>query len=198
MKKFVLCIAGVLALVGCGDDGGGRTTMDSGITLMDTGTAMDSTTPPPGDSGTPPPADSSMPPADTGTPPGDCNISMTGQLSGAGCFPRCTAATGMAAQACMDNTCLQTALDADMTPAISVSAGGMPLEVDCALCYSLGVNSCAAELCPTEFNAFAMCSQAMTSDCATEVDAVNACIMGMMDSFQSCAGPRITPCFSTT
>lgn len=167
--------------------------MDSGITLMDTGTAMDSTTPP-ADTGV---ADTGA--VDTGTPPpADCTVSMTGQLTGAGCFPRCTAATGAAAQACMDQTCLQTALDGDSTPSISIDAGGTPLDVTCALCYSLGVNSCAAELCPTEFNAFAMCSQAMTSDCATEVAAVNACIDAMTDAFQTCAGPRITPCFSTT
>ncbi|MGE0785770.1 MAG: hypothetical protein AB7S26_08780 [Sandaracinaceae bacterium] len=138
---------------------------------------------------------------DAGPPAGSCAVSSVMPLPAA-CLPRCSNATLQAANACTDAACQQAALDADTTASIQLTTPGMPVALDCATCVAWQQETCAAEVCPTEYMALITCLQmngGMAAMCMAENTALNTCAnMTQMAAFQACANPRASMCFSAT
>jgi len=182
MIKKVTLLGAIMALTlaGCGSGGhahdAGFTLMDSGTSAMDSGTTtMDSATA-----------------VDSGTG-GACAISDMG-LTGTGCFPRCSMSTLSAVNACIGRTCVQGVLRADTTPSLVITpAGDAPIEVKCLQCYRIQLKSCIGEACPSEFNAWGMCTDAGGA-CTAENSALNSCISAS-STYLPCAQARIRMCF---
>lgn len=142
---------------------------------------------------------------DTGGGGGSCSLTVSagnfGSLS-AGCFPRCSAATLTAINACTTAACQQSALDADTTPGTAWTANGMAAtaELDCGGCFGnqqlhcFSVSGCAAEV-----DAYVTCaSGAGMPTCTTELTAVNTCGMTNETAIQACANDAtmgIVACF---
>ena len=111
MRTFgLISVALAMGVAGCGDDS--RPGTDGGITLMDSGGRDGGGT------------DGARP--DTGGG-GACTLTDNG-LTGAMCFPRCSAATASAVNMCADGACQQAATMADTTAPITIDVGGMPFE----------------------------------------------------------------------
>ena len=185
---LMICAATLALGLGCddgrsGEDGGGIVLMDSGPdTTPDTGT-------PPG-------------PTDSGVTPASCAISSFMPLP-AGCLPRCANSTVGAINSCPDPetmpmefvTCRTMALQNDPTPdgTLSFPDGSMQ-PIDCEFCYNFQIQTCIAESCPTEYQAWGMCDP-MMSDCTAQTDALNSCIQMNNAGISSCAMPRVSACF---
>lgn len=190
--------AALLGLLACG--GRDSSSRDGGpiIMLMDGGgTGTDSGTGGGTDSGT------------MRTDSGSMSGSVCGSVAGAsgfpalptGCVPRCTSATLMRIMMCPmgDEMCFDSAVMSDTTPSANVDIGmGMTLEVDCEGCLNWQVNSCIYDSCPSQFADYAMCAGSASNpetECATQIMAVNACIMTNMMAIQTCYGRRGGMCF---
>jgi len=172
---LIACLA--LLSVGCGDS---RSDEDAGgIVLMDSGPRADAG--PGRDAG---PGGSVFP----------TMCSVTGFMPlPTSCTPRCTNATLGVVNACMDATCFRNALMADTTPPATVTGPGGSSPVNCFDCFAWQVQTCYAELCPTEFEAWAMCMA--PADCTAQNSALDACLMTNSAALDTCANPRIEQCF---
>ena len=140
--KNVAYVVLALGMVACNNDR--PNVVDSGhITIPDSGH----------------PTDTNVAPGhDTGMASGPCTLTFAagnfGSLS-AGCFPRCTVATGNTAFAAgCDATCQDTAFTADPTPTApwSVNGRAQTMGLNCGACvqfqqfHCLSANGCAAEV----------------------------------------------------
>ncbi len=114
------------------------------------------------------------------------------------CLPRCRSATLTAINACPaddDGTCLFAALDADTTPAASMTvAGGGAIDVTCGLCFDLQRFSCYSEPCPSSAASYLLCDSSTDPDgCAGERSALVSCLDGLSATQQT----RLDTCFNT-
>jgi hypothetical protein len=129
---------------------------------------------------------------DAGTPghdaamTGPCSLTVTaasiGSLMG-GCFPRCSAATVTAINACPatdDGTCLNAALMSDTTPGIAWTQNGTAATamLDCGTCFGVQQLHCiTANGCNNEVTAYLTCRRSATPapPCTTEDMAITTC-----------------------
>ncbi|MFK7985006.1 MAG: hypothetical protein AB8I08_03170 [Sandaracinaceae bacterium] len=145
-----------------------------GIRLMDSG---------------PPPAHDAGPPPPT---PGACRLTGFTQLPVA-CLPRCSSSTDTALRACEDGDCFTATLQADTTPATSLTLpDGEITTLNCEQCAAQQVQSCWFEMCPTEFQNFFACRDG-GGTCTLESDALDACREG--STVISCENTRLAGCF---
>ena len=177
---MLACGAMMLGAVGCddsrsGDDAGGIVLMDSGP-RADSGTRVDS--------------------GGMTTFPTSCTVSAFGPLPAA-CLPRCQNSTIGPLNACTDTACVSSTLMADPTPGASVMGPGGTFTMECFDCFLWQLQTCWAESCPTEFNAWGMCDP-MAGDCTAQENALDACLTAMSTPIGACADPRINACFATT
>ncbi|MCB9620885.1 MAG: hypothetical protein H6724_15710 [Sandaracinus sp.] len=173
MKK--LALVGILSVLGfgCGDDDGGRTGTDSGLTLMDSGTI---TLP---DTGT-------MMTMDSGTTSrGECEMPLAALP--AEVLPRCSAETATCISMATSNAALQACFDADMTPPFVEG----DFELDCGLCSTFQLISCGSNNgCGAEWADWNCClepcaDEACAAGCNSFRDAFVTCIQGLGATCQS-------------
>lgn len=191
--RLAIACAALLGLAACGDD---DTPMiefpDSGMTDAGGGGGTDAG----GGGGT------------------DAGPEVCGTFAGQGqplpstCLPRCARATLDAYSACPGDasgaTCRQTALDNDTYRTALLTAGAESIELTCDLCFNIQYESCLNEVCPTEYQAFVTCASSASNpstDCATQIEAVNTCQTANQTEMQTCvsgsAGSpgRVALCF---
>jgi len=182
MVKYAWILGVAMAMTLCACTGGRSSNRDSGVMLMDGGPGTDA------------PLRDSGPRLDTGGG-GGCTLGATGGLMGM-CFPRCSAATATAVDACTTAACEQMAVAADTTASITLTIEGMSLTLDCQACFNVQFNTCIIEACPTEFNAYVACDDATPGMCMTQQTALSSCMTMQMATIQPCAQARVPLCFA--
>jgi hypothetical protein len=117
------------------------------------------------------------------------------------CLPRCSSATRSALAMCTSDPCAQMAVSADTTPGTTLDrGGGMTTTIRCRDCYNWQLNSCAEEICPSQFAAYVSCAAAgdpstIGSRCSSQIGAVNACLMANSATYSACFDSRVSMCF---
>ncbi len=202
MKKVAWILACGALVMACGgnnnrNDAGAAGNDAGGIVLMDSGpTTM---------------RDSGPPRRDTGAMATSCGpwgglTATSVEAVPASCLPRCSSATLTAVNACMDGTCLNSALMADTTPSISMSfegaMGTTTLDLDCGTCFDLQRFHCFSQVCPAEATPVLVCDSTMDADmCMGEVTALQTCLDGIATgsaqemTLQTCFNDEVGACF---
>jgi hypothetical protein len=202
MKKVAWILASGALIAACG---GGPSRADSGPVGSDSGTIVLMDSGPGGGRDTGPVR------RDSGGSGGMC--STWGGLTAtsiepvpASCMPRCSAATLETINMCPegdDGTCLFGALNADTLPSVSMPfEGGMPLDLNCGLCFDLQRFHCFSQVCPAAASPVLVCNAMMDADmCMGEQMALRSCLMGIADGspqqmmLQACFGEQVGACF---
>lgn len=128
----------------------------------------------------------------------------------ASCMPRCSNATESRVEECGDDgACVQAGLDADTTPSERVALGmERTVAIACGNaasdefgCVGWQSRSCFADHCPAEFGRYLECErsvggpEAAGTACASQVSALDACLMANASALAPCFDERIRPCF---
>ena len=111
---------------------------------------------------------------------------------GSSCGARCSADTAATIDSCSDDACVSAALDADTTPAASVSGGDPGQTITCSTCYNIYISKCIVDNCPITLAAYDSCS----GSCTLEEAALTACIASIpVSALEACETDITDGCF---
>lgn len=116
------------------------------------------------------------------------------------CLPRCSTATLSRYNACTTQSCAEIAVAEDTTAPTTLTAAEGTLSLTCSRCFNWQLNSCAEELCPSQFDAYISCARAGPAStaetrCASQISTVNSCLAANPSEYGFCADTRTSRCF---